>query len=108
MSSIKPSLSEVLHYPAESRQQLMLGFADAVDRIASNNQRTDIEIWQIVHALNEPNVYAVLALKSQGLPIYRCGTFRIDCRDFRKWATSWTPYRSKQTKKNTYKEGTLI
>lgn len=102
--SIKPSLSEVLHYPAESRKQLMLGFADAVDRIASNNQRTDIEIWQITHALNEPNVYAVLALKSQGLPIYRCGTFRIDCRDFRKWATTYTPYRP-QTKPQTAYEG---
>lgn len=108
MSSIKPSLSEVLHYPAESRQQLMMGFADAVDRIAANNQRTDIEIWQIVHALREPNVYAVLALKSQGLPIYRCGTFRIDCRSFRKWATSWTPYRPKQNQEYAYKEETLI
>lgn len=82
----------------------MLGFADAVDRIASNNQRTDIEIWQITHALNEPNVYAVLALKSQGLPIYRCGTFRIDCREFRKWATTYTPYRP-QTKPQTAYEG---
>lgn len=82
----------------------MLGFADAVDRIASNNQRTDIEIWQITHALNEPNVYAVLALKSQGLPIYRCGTFRIDCRDFRKWATTYTPRRP-QTKPQTAYEG---
>lgn len=82
----------------------MLGFADAVDRIASNNQRTDIEIWQITHALNEPNVYAVLALKSQGLPIYRSGTFRIDCRDFRKWATTYTPYRP-QTRPQTAYEG---
>lgn len=82
----------------------MLGFADAVDRIASNNQRTDIEIWQITHALNEPNVYAVLAIKSQGLPIYRCGTFRIDCREFRKWATTYTPYRP-QTKPQTAYEG---
>lgn len=105
--SIKPSLSEVLHYPAESRKQLMLGFADAVDRIASNNQRTDIEIWQITHALNEPNVYAVLALKSQGLPIYRCGTFRIDCRDFRKWATTYTPFHPRK-QAHTYKEETLF
>lgn len=82
----------------------MFGFADAVDRIASNNQRTDIEIWQITHALNEPNVYAVLALESEGLPIYRCGTFRIDCRDFRKWATTYTPYRP-QTKPQTTYEG---
>lgn len=82
----------------------MFGFADAVDRIASNNQRTDIEIWQITHALNESNVYAVLALKSEGLPIYRSGTFRIDCRDFRKWATTYTPYRP-QTRPQTAYEG---
>ena len=41
MSSIKPPLHEVLHYPEESRRMLMQGFADAVDRIAANNGRID-------------------------------------------------------------------
>lgn len=43
-SRIKPSLSETLRYPAESRRLLLQGFTDAVDRIAANNQRTGIEL----------------------------------------------------------------
>lgn len=38
-SRIEPSLHEVLNYPDESRRMLMQGFADKVDRIASNNRR---------------------------------------------------------------------
>lgn len=36
----------------------MQGFADKVDRIASNNRRTDIELFQVCRALGEPNVPA--------------------------------------------------
>ena len=64
---------------------LMQGFADAVDRIAANNGRTDIELFQVCRAL-------------------RAGTWRIDCRSFRKWATAYTPYRP-QTKPQTAYEG---
>ena len=46
-SRIEPSLHEVLNYPDESRRMLMQGFADKVDRIASNNRRTDIELFQV-------------------------------------------------------------
>lgn len=80
MSSIKPPLHEVLHYPEESRRMLMQGFADAVDRIAANNGRTDIELFQVCRALGEPNVPSLLSLKDEGLPVYRVGTWRIDCR----------------------------
>lgn len=66
MSSIKPSLREVLHYPEESRRMLMQGFADAVDRIAANNGRTDIELFQVCRALGEPNVPSLLSLKDEG------------------------------------------
>ena len=37
---------------------LMQGFSDAVDRIAANNRRTDIELFQVCRALGEPNVPA--------------------------------------------------
>lgn len=104
MSSIKPSLHEVLHYPEESRRMLMQGFADAVDRIAANNGRTDIELFQVCRALNEPNVPTLLSLREKGLPAYKAGEWRIDCRSFRKWATSYTPYRP-QTKPQTAYEG---
>ena len=50
-SRIKPSLHEVLNYPEESRRMLMQGFSDAVDRIAANNRRTDIELFQVCRAL---------------------------------------------------------
>lgn len=107
MSSIKPPLHEVLHYPEESRRMLMQGFADAVDRIAANNGRTDIELFQVCRALGEPNVPSLLSLKDEGLPVYRVGTWRIDCRGFRKWATSYTPYRP-QKHTTTYKEEPLF
>lgn len=69
----------------------MQGFADAVDRIAANNGRTDIELFQVCRALGEPNVPSLLSLKDEGLPVYRAGAWRIDCRSFRKWATRYTP-----------------
>lgn len=45
----------------------MQGFADAVDRIAANNGRTDIELFQVCRALGEPNVPSLLSLKDEGL-----------------------------------------
>ena len=84
-SRIKPSLHEVLNYPEESRRMLMQGFSDAVDRIAANNRRTDIELFQVCRALGEPNVPALLSLCDDGLPAYKAGAWRIDCRSFRKW-----------------------
>ena len=104
MSSIKPSLHEVLHYPEESRRMLMQGFADEVDRIAANNRRTDIELFQVCKALGEPNVPSLLRLCEQRLPAFKAGKYRIDCRSFRKWATSYTPYHPKPAKKPIYKE----
>ena len=95
---------EVLNYPDESRRMLMQGFADKVDRIASNNRRTDIELFQVCRALGEPNVPALLSLCDDGLPAYKAGAWRIDCRSFRKWATAYTPYRP-QTKPQTAYEG---
>lgn len=65
-SRIKPSLHEVLNYPEESRRMLMQGFSDAVDRIAANNRRTDIELFQVCRALGEPNVPALLSLCDDG------------------------------------------
>lgn len=103
-SRIEPSLHEVLNYPEESRRMLMQGFADKVDRIASNNGRTDIELFQVCRALGEPNVPALLSLCDDGLPAYKAGVWRIDCRSFRKWATTYTPYRP-QTKSQTAYEG---
>lgn len=103
-SRIEPSLHEVLNYPEESRRMLMQGFADKVDRIASNNGRTDIELFQVCRALGEPNVTALLSLCDDGLPAYKAGAWRIDCRSFRKWATAYTPYRP-QTKPQTAYEG---
>lgn len=103
-SRIEPSLHEVLHYPEESRRMLMQGFADKVDRIAANNRRTDIELFQVCRALGEPNVPTLLSLREEGLPAYKAGAWRIDCRSFRKWATSYTPYRP-QTKPQTTYEG---
>lgn len=47
----------------------MQGFADAVDRIAANNGRTDIELFQVCRALGEPNVPSLLSLKDEGLPV---------------------------------------
>ena len=88
MSSIKPSLHEVLSYSEESRRMLMQGFADAVDRVAANNRRTDIELFQVCKALGEPNVPTLLSLREEGLPAYKAGAWRIDCRSFRKWATT--------------------
>lgn len=82
----------------------MQGFADKVDRIASNNRRTDIELFQVCRALNEPNVPTLLSLREKGLPAYKAGAWRIDCRSFRKWATACTPYRP-QTKPQTAYEG---
>lgn len=61
----------------------MQGFADKVDRIASNNRRTDIELFQVCRALGEPNVTALLSLCDDGLPAYKAGAWRIDCRSFR-------------------------
>lgn len=107
-SRIKPSLHEVLNYPDESRRMLLQGFADAVDRIAANNRRTDIELFQVCRALNEPNVPALLSLRGDGLPAYRAGAWRIDCRSFRKWATSYTPYHQKRKPQATYKEEQLF
>lgn len=104
MSSIKPSLHEVLSYSPTSRRMLMQGFADAVDRVAANNRRTDIELFQVCKALGEPNVPTLLSLREEGLPAYKAGAWRIDCRSFRKWATSYTPYRP-QTKPQTTYEG---
>lgn len=103
-SRIEPSLHEVLNYPDESRRMLMQGFADKVDRIASNNRRTDIELFQVCKALGEQNVPTLLSLREEGLPAYKAGAWRIDCRSFRKWATSYTPYRP-QTKPQTTYEG---
>lgn len=103
-SRIEPSLHEVLNYPDESRRMLMQGFADKVDRIASNNRRNDIELFQVCRALGEPNVPTLLSLCEKGLPAYKAGAWRIDCRSFRKWATSYTPYRP-QTKPQTAYEG---
>ena len=103
-SSIKPSLHEVLSYSEESRRMLMQGFADAVDRVAANNRRTDIELFQVCKALREPNVPTLLSLREEGLPAYKAGAWRIDCRSFRKWATSYTPYWP-QTKPQTTYEG---
>lgn len=108
MSSIKPPLHEVLHYPEESRRMLMQGFADAVDRIAANNGRTDIELFQVCRALGEPNVPSLLSLKDEGLPVYRVGTWRIDCRSFRKWATTYTPYHPNRKPQAIYKEEQLF
>lgn len=108
MSSIKPSLHEVLHYPEQSRRMLMQGFADEVDRIAANNRRTDIELFQVCKALGEPNVPSLLSLCEQGLPVFKAGAWRIDCRGFRKWATSYTPYHPKPTPKTIYKEEQLF
>ena len=45
----------------------MQGFADKVDRIASNNRRTDIELFQVCRALGEPNVPALLSLCDAGV-----------------------------------------
>lgn len=70
MSSIKPSLHEVLSYSEESRR-IMQGFADAVDRVAANNRRTDIELFQVCKALGEPNVPTLLSLREEGLPAYK-------------------------------------
>jgi hypothetical protein len=101
MSSIKPSLHEVLHYPKESRRMLMQGFADAVDRIAASNGRAGVELSLVCRALGAPNVPSLLSLKDEGLPAYRVGShWRIDCRSFRKWATAYTPRRP-QTKPQT-------
>lgn len=108
MSSIKPSLHEVLHYPEESRRMLMQGFADAVDRITANNGRTDIELFQVCRALGEPNVPSLLSLKDEGLPVYRVGTWRIDCRSFRKWAMTYTPYHPNRKPQAIYKEEQLF
>jgi hypothetical protein len=108
-SRIEPSLHEVLNYPNESRRMLMQGFADKVDQIARNNQRTDIELFRVCRALGEPNVPALLTLCDDGLPAYKAGAWwRIDCRSFRKWATAYTPYRPQtrpQTKPQTAYEG---
>ena len=86
----------------------MQGFADKVDRIASNNRRTDIELFQVCRALNEPNVPTLLSLRDDGLPAYKAGAWRIDCRSFRKWATSYTPYRPQKTHTTAYKEEQLF
>lgn len=108
-SRIKPSLHEVLNYPEESRRMLMQGFADAVDRIAANNRRTDIELFQVCRALGEPNVPALLSLRDDGLPAYKAGAWRIDCRSFRKWATRYTPYKPQpKPHTTTYKEEQLF
>ncbi len=106
-SRIEPSLHEVLLYPEESRRMLMQGFADAVDRIAANNRCTDIELFQVCKALGEPNVPTLLSLIDEGLPAYRLGVWRIDSRSFRKWATSYTPYKRNRTH-TTYKEEQLF
>lgn len=110
MSSIRPSLSETLRYPDQSRRLLTEGFADEVDRIAANNRRTDVELWQVCKALNEPNVPALLALRDYGLPVYKVGVlWRIDCRGFRRWATSYTPYgHARRASASPYKEGQLF
>lgn len=108
MSSIKPSLHEVLSYSEESRRMLMQGFADAVDRVAANNRRTDIELFQVCKALGEPNVPALLSLCDDGLPAYKAGAWRIDCRSFRKWATSYTPYHPNRKPQAIYKEEPLF
>lgn len=102
MSSIKPSLHEVLSYSEESRRMLMQGFADAVDRVAANNRRTDIELFQVCKALGEPNVPTLLSLREEGLPAYKAGAWRIDCRSFRKWATSYTPPKPQPKPQTTY------
>ncbi len=101
MSSINPSLHEVLSYSEESRR-IMQGFADAVDRVAANHRRTDIELFQVCRALGEPNVPTLLSLRDDGLPAYKAGAWRIDCRSFRKWATSYTPYRPQTKPQTTY------
>lgn len=107
-SRIEPPLHEVLNYPEESRRMLMQGFADAVDRIASNNRRTDIELFQVCRALNEPNVPTLLSLCDDGLPAYKAGEWRIDCRSFRKWATTYTPYHPNRKPQAIYKEEQLF
>ena len=76
-SRIEPSLHEVLNYPDESRRMLMQGFADKVDRIASNNRRTDIELFQVCRALGEPNVPALLSLCDDGLPAHGASTAAV-------------------------------
>lgn len=108
MSSIKPSLHEVLSYSEESRRMLMQGFADAVDRVAANNRRTDIELFQVCKALGEPNVPTLLSLREEGLPAYKAGAWRIDCRSFRKWATSYTTYRPQTKPQTTYESEPLF
>lgn len=86
----------------------MQGFADKVDRIASNNRRTDIELFQVCRALNEPNVPTLLSLREKGLPAYKAGEWRIDCRSFRKWATTYTPYHPNRKPQAIYKEEQLF
>ena len=76
----------------------MQGFADKVDRIANNNRRTDIE----------PNVPTLLSLREKGLPAYKAGEWRIDCRSFRKWATTYTPYHPNRKPQAIYKEEQLF
>ncbi len=70
--------------------------------IAANNRRTDIELFQVCKALDEPNVPTLLSLRDDGLPAYKAGAWRIDCRSFRKWATSYTPYRPQTETTNHY------
>ncbi len=110
MSSIRPSLSETLRYPEQSRRLLMAGFADAVDRVAANNRRADIELWQVCKALGEPNVPTLLALRDYGFPAYKSGMlWRIDSRGFRRWATSYTPYgHARRAANASYKEEGLF
>ncbi len=102
-SPTRPSLSEVLHYsaPADNpeavermawhQRQLLKHFADEVDRVAANNGKTDLEVWQLVKSFNEPNAVAIICLKADGLPLYRKGGWYLDSRDFRAWATAWRP-----------------
>lgn len=87
----------------------MQGFADAVDRIAANKRRTDIELFQVCRALGAPNVPTLLSLKDEGLPAYRVGShWRIDCRSLRKWATAYTPYQPNRKPQAIYQEEQLF
>ena len=56
-----------------------------------------------------PTVAHLSFLRDDGLPAYKAGAWRIDCRSFRKWATRYTPYKQQpKPHTTTYKEEQLF
>lgn len=83
------SLAEVWAWKGdneENRAVKLFEFADKVDEIAGRQNSTELTCWEVLHALNMPNVMALRTLP--GFPAYRRdGVWYVDNRDFRRWAT---------------------